>query len=352
MRTEVERMEVLIGVDPHKATNSVAAIDESGELLEHASFPSSRHGLRALGAWAKRFEKRRWAVERASGLGRAVAQYLVANGEGVVDVPAKLSARVRLLSTGGARKNDRLDAVYTAVAASQSERLRSVAEEDLVAVLRMLTERRDDLVKARTRAMNHLHALLRDLLPGGVAKRVPTARAAEILRRVRPRAGAGRARKRLAQDLLRDLRRLDRQIGELDGRIAEAVEESATSLTEIYGLGPILAAKIVGRVGDARRFPNKSHFASHTGTAPVEASSGEVVRHRLSRAGDRQLNYALHMIAICQIAQDTRGRAYYRRKIAEGKSGKEALRCLKRRISDAVFQKLRSDLRAASTAAA
>ena len=344
-------MEVLIGVDPHKATNSVAAIDESGELLEHASFPSSRHGLRALRAWAKRFEKRRWAVEGASGLGRAVAQYLVANGEGVVDVPAKLSARVRLLSTGGARKNDRLDAAYTAVAASQSERLRPVDEEDLVAVLRMLTERRDDLVKARTRAMNHLHALLRDLLPAGMAKRVSSARAAEVLRRVRPRSCAGRARKRLAQDLLRDLRRFDRQIGELDGRIAEAVEESSTSLTEIYGLGPILAAKIVGRVGDVSRFPSKSHFASHAGAAPVEASSGEVVRHRLSRGGDRQLNYALHMIAICQIAQDTRGRAYYRRKVAEGKSGKEALRCLKRRISDAVFQKLRSDLRAASTAA-
>ena len=103
---------------------------------------------------------------------------------------------------------------------------------------------------------------------------------------------------------------------------------------------------------DITRFPTKGHFASHTGTAPVEASSGEVVRHRLSRGGDRQLNYALHMVAICQIAQDSRGRAYYRRKVAEGKSGKEALRCLKRRISDAVFQKLRSDLRAVSTAAA
>jgi transposase len=142
-----EGTEVLMGVDPHKARNSVAAIDESGELLEHASFSSSRHGLRALRAWAKRFEKRCWAVEEASGLGRAVAQYLLANGEGMVDVPSKLSAGVRLLTTGGARKNDRLDAVYTAVAASQSERLHSVGEEDLVAVLRMLTERRDDLVR-------------------------------------------------------------------------------------------------------------------------------------------------------------------------------------------------------------
>ncbi len=219
----------------------------------------------------------------------------------------------------------------------------------------MLTERRDDLVKARTRAMNHLlHALLRDLLlPGGMARRVSTAgRAAEILRRARPRSSAGRARRRLASDLLGDLRRFDRQLDGLDERIAQAVEETSTSLVEIYGLGPILAAKIVGRVGDVSRFPTKGHFAAHTGTAPVEASSGEVVRHRLSRAGDRQLNYAPHMVAICQIAQDTRGRAYYRKKMAEGKSGKEALRCLKRRISDAVFQKLRSDLRAVSANAA
>jgi transposase len=117
---------------------------------------------------------------------------------------------------------------------------------------------------------------------------------------------------------------------------------------EIYGLGPIPAAKIVGRVGDISPFPSKGHFASRTGAAPVwEASNGEVVRHRLSRAGDRQLNYALHMVAICQIAR-TRGRAYYRKKMAEGKFGQEALRCLKRRISDAVFQKLRSELRAVS----
>ncbi len=229
-------MEVLIGVDPHKATYSVAAIDESGELLEQASFSSSRQGLRALWRWAKRFKQPRWAIEGAGGLGRTLAQYLVSNGESVVDVPAKLSARVRVLSTGSGRKNDLLDAVYIAVAAHQSKRLRRVGEEDLVAVLRMLTERRDDLVKARTRAMNHLHALLRDLLPGGMARRVSTARAAEILRRVRPRSSAGRARRRLASDLLGDLRRFDRQLDGLDGRIAEAVEETSTSLVEIYGL--------------------------------------------------------------------------------------------------------------------
>jgi transposase len=117
-------------------------------------------------------------------------------------------------------------------------------------------------------------------------------------------------------------------------------------------MGPILAAKIMGTVGNATRFPTKAHFASYCGTAPVEVSSGEVVRHRLSLAGNRGHNNALHMVAICQARSDVRGRAYYRKKIAEGKSRKEALRCLKRRISDAVFKSLMADLEGPSCSAA
>jgi len=117
-------------------------------------------------------------------------------------------------------------------------------------------------------------------------------------------------------------------------------------------MGPILAAKIMGTVGNATRFPTKAHFASYCGTAPVEVSGGEVVRHRLSLAGNRGLNNALHMVAICQARSDVRGRAYYRKKIAEGKSRKEALRCLKRRISDAVFKSLMADLEGPSCSAA
>ncbi len=123
-------------------------------------------------------------------------------------------------------------------------------------------------------------------------------------------------------------------------------------MTRMFGVGPILAAKIIGKVSNVARFPTKAHFASYTGTAPIEASSGEVVRHRLSRAGNRKRNHALHMIAICQARHDAEGRAYYRRKLAEGKSEKEALRCLKRRISDAVYKQLRADLVAAIPAAA
>jgi transposase len=156
----------------------------------------------------------------------------------------------------------------------------------------------------------------------------------------------------LASEILRDIRTLDRKIADLNGRIEAEVEASGTTLTDIFGKGPILAAKIIGTVGNVARFPTKAHFASYSGTAPVEVSSGEVVRHRLSLAGNRHLNNALHMVAVCQARSDARGGAYYRKKKAEGKSRKEALRCLKRRISDAVFKSIMAGSQAPSRSAA
>jgi transposase len=347
-------MKVLIGVDPHKASVAIAVVDEAkGELIERASFQHSRVGLRALERWARRFPERRWAVENASGLGRHLAGRLAASGELVVDVPPKLSARVRVLSSGNARKNDGLDALATALAASRNERLAVVDPQATSELLRLLSERREDLVAERTRALNRLHGLLRDLLPGGVGGTLSAHRAARILRGVRPQGASASLRRRLASEVLRDVRSLDRKIVDLNGRIEAEVEASGTTLIEIFGVGPILAAKIVGTVGSVARFPTKAHyFASYSGTAPVEASSGEVVRHRLSLAGNRHLNNALHMVAVCQARSDARGGAYYRKKLAEGKSRKEALRCLKRRISDAVFRSLVADSRAPSSSAA
>jgi transposase len=344
--TEVRMgMKVLIGVDPHKATLAVAVVDEvAGELVECASFPQNRTGLRTLERWAKRFCERRWAVENASGLGRHLAQRLAAAGESVVDVPSKLSARVRVLSSGNARKNDELDALATALAAWRNERLAVVDPEAESEVLRLLSERREDLVAERTRALNRLHGLLRDLVPGGLPGALSSLRAARILRSIRPQGSSAGVRRRLASEILRDIRTLERKIANLNERIEAEVEASGTTLTEIFGVGPILAAKIIGTVGSVARFPTKAHFASYSGTAPVESSSGEVVRHRLSLAGNRHLNNALHMVAVCQARSDLRGRAYYRKKMAEGKSRKEALRCLKRRISDAVFKSLVADL--------
>jgi transposase len=346
-------MEVLIGVDPHKGSVAVAALDEAtGELLERAAFSQDRAGLRALERWARRFPERRWAVENAGGLGRYLAVRLVGSGESVVDVPPKLSARVRLLSSGNARKNDGLDALATALAASRNGRLAQVDPEAASETMRLLSERRGDLVAERTRALNRLHGFLRDLLPGGVARSLSAERAARILRGIRPKGTSARLRRQLASEVLRDVRTLDRKIADLNRRIEAEVEASGTTLTQIFGVGPILAARIIGTVGDVGRFPTKSHFASYSGTAPLEASSGEAVRHRLSLAGNRHLNYALHMVAVCQARSDTRGGTYYRKKIAEGKSRKEALRCLKRRVCDAVFRNLVADSQVPSYSAA
>jgi transposase len=189
-------MEVLIGVDPHKATNVVAAVDEQGGLVGQENFPANRKGMRALERWANGFPERRWAVEGAGGIGRPLAQKLLAGGEQVVDVPPKLSAKVRVLSTGNARKNDRLDAIFTALAALRNERLASVQPEDgpegHAEILRLLTERREDLVAERTRSLNRLHVLLRDLLSDPVGKQLSADAAARLLRRARPRHPAAK----------------------------------------------------------------------------------------------------------------------------------------------------------------
>jgi transposase len=250
---------------------------------------------------------------------------------------------VRLLSVGHGRKSDPHDAISVAVAAEGTRRLGQVRVEDHASVLRLLSDRRDDLVRARTQALNRLHVLLADLVPGGAARGLDADAAAALLRRVRPQTAPARTRRQLAADLVTDVRALDRRIAAMGDRLQAAVTSSATTLTELFGVGPILAAKLLGEVGDIRRFPSKHHFAAHTGTAPIEASSGEVVRHRLSRAGNRRLNHALYLAAIVQIRHPTAGQAYYRRKLTEGKSRKEALRCLKRRLSDAVYQRLMAD---------
>lgn len=338
---------VLIGVDPHKATNALAVLDEHGELLERTEFPADRKGLEALERWAANFPRRKWAVEGANGLGRTLAHRLASAGENVVDVPPKLSARVRVLSIGHGRKNDELDATFAALAAWRNGRLARVRPDDRIDAIRLLSERREDLVCERTRVLNRLHGLLRDLLPGGVSGMLSANRAARILRRIRPRrnsrSAAEAVRRQLASDLLRDVRNLNKRISELDVRIREEVDGSSTSLTEVFGVGPILAAKIIGLVGDVSRFPGKGHFASYAGVAPVEVSSGEITRHRLSLAGNRRLNHALHMIALNQVRYKGEGGVYYRKKIAEGKTHREAMRCLKRRVSDAVFKRLQAD---------
>ncbi|MGH3308455.1 MAG: IS110 family transposase [Nocardioides sp.] len=336
---------LLIGVDPHKATHTAVAVDDHEQPVARLRVPSDRRQVPRLLAWAETLEAERlWAVESANGLGRLLSQQLVAAGEQVVDVPATLAARVRLLGATKAAKNDPNDALSTAIAGLRHDELRLVVVEDHTAVLRLLSDRHHDLGSLRTQTICRLHVLLRELIPGGAPLRLQADRATVLLRRVRPASTVELERKRLAQDLLGDIRRLDRDLEDLKGRITSAVAASGTRLTELHGVGPIVAAIVLGQVGDPRRFPSRDRFASYNGTAPIEASSGPRVRHRLNRRGNRRLNHAMHLIAVTQIAHDTGGRAHFDRKLAEGKSHKEALRSLKRRVSNAVWRQLQADL--------
>ncbi len=191
--------------------------------------------------------------------------------------------------------------------------------------------------------MCRLHRLVRELIPGGTPRKLTAERAEALLRDLEVSDPAGRMRIELALDHIDDIKRFDRRIDDVTLKINAAVKESATTLTRIYGVGPVNAGLILGEVGDVSRFPTRNHFASYTGTAPVAVSSGDHNRHRLNRAGNRRLNHAIHIAAIAQIRFDTPGCAYYRRKLAEGKSKREALRSLKRRISDAVWRQLQLD---------
>jgi transposase len=338
---------VTIGIDPHKGSHTAAALDGRQRVVGQIRVVATSAGYRALRRWAADWPERRWAVENVGGLGRPVAQWLLGDGETVIDVPPKLSARIRALSTGHGRKTDAADAVSTALAACGPAELHAATLERHATTLRLLSDRRDDLVARRTQVLNRRHALLGDLVPGTVPAGLSADSAASLLRRSRPSAGPQRTRRLLAGDLVREIRHLNDEIAGLEARVAEAVSESPTTLTQLFGIGPILAAKIIGRVGDVRRFPSAARFASYCGVAPIEASSGDVVRHRLSRAGDRQLNFALYMMALCQARQHPEGRAYFLRKRAAGHSDKEALRCLKRRLADVVYRQLVRDARTA-----
>jgi transposase len=332
-----------IGIDPHKGSHTAAVLDRSETVIDELRVTADRRQRDRLLSFAAPFEPRLWAIESASGLGALLAQQLVAAGEIVVDVPPTLSARVRLLDRGRSDKSDPHDARAAAIVALRHRDLRQVHLVDHTAVLRLLADRHHDLTALRTQAICRLHALLCGLVPGGAPRRLSAARAAQILRGIRPVELVEIERKRLATDLLGDVRRIDNQLGALNERITEAVLASGTSLVEIHGIGPLGAAIILGHTGNIARFASAGHYGRYNATAPIEASSGPRARHRLNPRGNRQLNRALHVAAVTQIAHDTAGRKYFRRKLNEGKTRKEALRALKRRISDVVYRHLVAD---------
>jgi transposase len=335
---------VMIGIDPHKRSNTAVVLDRAEKVLARRRFNNDGPGYRELKAFVKAWKQRTWAVEGAGGVGLSLAQRLAMEGEYVLDVPACLSARVRALGGGSGRKTDDADAYAVAVAGLRGHDLQVVRPEDGVAVLKMLSDRRQQLVEQRIAAINRLHDVLQDLLPGGASTRLTATKALEILATITPHGPVERTRKDIAVDHAQDVAALDVKVKAVAKQIERAVADKPSRVNEIRGIGAVGTALILGEVADVRRFPSKHHFASYTGTAPIDVSSGDQDRHRLNRGGNRRLNYALHVAALVQIRFAGPGQTYYLRKRAEGKKPLEAMRCLKRRLSDVVFHALQQDL--------
>jgi transposase len=340
---------VIIGVDPHKSSHTAAGLDNAAQPLGELRVQANSKTVQRLLGWAEPWPERTWAIEGANGLGRHLAQQLVSAGELVVDVPATLAARARLLHTGHGRKTDGVDALSAATVALHRPDLNRVIPDDHTTILRLLSDRRDELNQERRRTINRLHRLLRDLIQGGAPTDLSAADASALLAKTRPTDAPGMERKAMARQLVADVRRLDRALDQNRKRCEQAVAASGTTLTELFGVADVIAAKIIGHTGDITRFANADAFGSYTGTAPIEASSGDIKRHRLSRAGNRKLNHAIHLAARTQISRPGPGRGYYDRKIAEHKTPAEALRCLKRQIAKAIYRQLVADHQRQST---
>ena len=334
---------VIIGVDPHKLSATIEVVDSHEKLLGSGRFSTDQPGYTAMRAYAKTWPERIWAIEGSNGAGRPLARRLLEAGEHVVDVPAKLAARVRLFDTGHNRKTDALDAHSIAIVAARTKTLRVLRPDGELEALRMLCDRREELTRLRVQTVNRLHRLLAELVPGKAKKDLTALQAKAILATVRPRDIAGKTRRKIAAEELADLLTVEAKMKKATAELKVLVKTRGSRLMDLHGVGPVVAARTLADVGDIARFADRNRFASWTGTAPLDASSGEQNRHRLSRAGNRRMNHMIHIAAVSQIRLDTDGRAYYRRKQAAGKTKLEALRCLKRRISDALYRQLLAD---------
>jgi transposase len=334
---------VVIGMDPHKRSATIEVMSSDETILGTGRFSTDRDGYAAMVKYAKQWPDRVWAVEGCQGIGRHIATRLLADGEQVVDVPPKLSARARVFATGQGRKTDATDAHSVALVGTRMAGLRPLVNDEQLAVLRILVDRRRSLGEDHTRMVAQLHQLLLELIPGGAKKSLSAAQAKALLATVRPRDTVGKARRRVAAELIADLERVYQRSKQADKELKELVAATGTTLMDLHGIGPSGAARLLVEVGTITRFPDRGHFASWNGTAPIDASSGDQVRHRLSRAGNRQINRVLHIMATVQLRNPTEGRAYFDRKKASGKTSMEAMRALKRRLSDIVYRQMTND---------
>jgi transposase len=333
---------IVIGIDSHKRTHTAVAADGNGRKVAETTVATTSAGHLALVRWATRFPDRRFALEDTRHLSRRLAADLLRAGEAVAWVPTRLMAGARRHGREQG-KSDPIDALAVARAALANPGLPVATLEGEERELRLLVDHREDLVAERTRAQNRLRWHLHELDPGGGPAPRTLGRAAVLDALEARLAGVPGTVARIARELVGRVRELTRAIDALErelGRLAAAV---APELLALPGCGPLSAAKLVGQVAGAARFRSAAAFARHNGTAPLPVWSGNVERHRLSRKGDRQVNVALHRIAITQMRLGGRGRDYYEHRRAEGDGKTEAIRALRRRISDEVYRRMRRD---------
>jgi transposase len=272
MQEQAER--VVIGMDPHKRSVTIELMTADETVVGGGRFGTDGAGFAAMTDYVNRIQpgltNRVWAVEGCNGIGHHVAVRLLAAGEQVVDVPPKLSARARVFSTGQGRKTDATDAHSVALVGIRMAGLRPVVDDQQLAVIRVLADRRRSLGEEHTRKVSQLHHLLLELIPGGAKKDLSAAQAKTLLAKVRLRDAAGKTRRRVAAELVGDLERIHTRKKAADKELRELVAATGTSLLQLHGIGPSGAARLLVEVGDITRFPDRGHFAS--GTAPPRST--------------------------------------------------------------------------------
>lgn len=337
---------VVIGIDPHKRTHTAVAVDEVGRRLGQVTVDADEAGLLRLWAWAGRFGgERRWAVEDGRGVAGRLVRTLMGMGAVVVWVPPKLMAQCRK-SARGRGKSDPIDALAVARAALREPDLPTARLDQVALDLRLLIDRREGLVAARTRAISQLRWHLHDLAPGlDDRMRVLTGRRRQRVLTEAVAALPASVRRDIAVDLLADITRLTDQIGQLEQRIAELVTPIAPTLMGIVGINVLGAAKLIGEVADITRFRNRAAFAMHAGVAPIPVWSANKPQYRLNRGGNRQLNTCIHRIALIQLIHYPPARAFRDRWATANPHAtkKAAIRALKRHLADVIYRALHTD---------
>jgi transposase len=338
---------VTLGVDSHKRTHTLVVVDANGAEIASRTVRTTTDGHLDALRWARTWEQRRWALENCRPLCRRLEADLLRGGETVLLVPGKLMARVRM--SGRERgKSDPIDALAVARAALREANLPVARLEGPSRDVKLLLDHREDLVGERTRFLNRLRWHLHELEPGleigerSLIRYCVMDRVALLLGR-----HTGLVAEIASEELVR-IRELTLKVNSLERRLEMLVRRLAPSLVQLYGCGVLCAAKVLAETADVSRFGSRGAFAMNNGTAPIPVWSGNTVRHRLNRGGNRQLNSALHIIAVIQSRDRGLGRDYFEKRRAAGNTKREAFRALRRRISDEVYRRLWRDLHAAT----